>query len=194
MGLAVTDSPASSGTTRLTFSKSDGIDVSLEHSQLEEIEFSEYSDVNLISQAMTTLFNLFQSGGQLPDADSNPQEEAPMNKEQFGQIESTLTSIVQQQEKQQTQLNEFSSTLTTFSKQQAPQESDEQTPPKSNEQTSSEQTTPEGDDKQFSALSAQIQTVLDGQKNLQTQFNALKQEVPGQENDGEGADTTVETF
>ncbi len=185
MGLAVTDSPASSGTTRLKFSKSNGEEVSIEHSQLEEIEFSECNDSNLISNAMTTLLNFFQSGGQLPEAGTNQQEEKPMDKKQFEKIEGMLSSVVEIQEKQQTQLDkfatEFSTTLATFSGQKAPKEKEEETPPAE-------------DDKQFSALSDQLKTVIEGQQSLQTQFKALKKEVPGQENDGEGAYTTVETF
>ena len=65
MGLAVTDSPASSGTTRLTFSTSNGKETSLEYSQLEEIEFSECDQTSLISNTIHTLAKFFQTGGQL---------------------------------------------------------------------------------------------------------------------------------
>ena len=113
----MTDSPASSGTTRLTFSTSNGKETSLEYSQLEEIDFSECDQSSLISNAIHTLAKFFQTGGQLPGAETNPQEEEPMNKEQFEKIEGTLASIVEKQEAQQTKLDEFSTTLTKFSKQ-----------------------------------------------------------------------------
>ena len=184
MGLAVTDSPASSGTTRLTFSKSNGEEISLEHSQLEEIEFSECNDSSLIANAMTTLAKFFQSGGQLPDAETNQQEEEPMNQTQFEQIEGTLASIVDLQGKQQTQLDDFSTTLTQFSKQPGQEEKPDDGKP----------TGEKSDDKQFSALTDQLKTVIENQTQLQTQFNELKKEVPGQENDGEGADKTVVAY
>lgn len=199
MGLAVTDSPASSGTTRLTFSKSNGEKVSHEHSRLEEIEFSECNASGPITNALSTLLHFFQSGGQLPEAESNPlsesnpQEEEPMNKEQFEKIEGTLSSIAQQQEKQQTQLNEFSTTLTQFSTQLTKQATpaEESTPV---EESTPAEVNPAIEDKQFNMLLEQIKVVTDGQKTLQTQFNALKQEVPGQEGAGEGADNTLEAF
>ena len=186
MGLAVTDSPASSGTTRLTFSKANGKETNLEPSQLEEIEFSECNDSNLITNAMTTLFKFFQSGGQLPVLNDNQQEEAPMNDKQFKQIEGALASIVETQATQQTQLDEFSKKLD-------PAKAPDTTPDTAPAVTPPTVET-EGDEKQFSALSDQLKTVIEGQQHLQTQFNALKKEVPGQENDGEGASTTVEAL
>ena len=121
MGLAVTDSPASSGTTRLTFSTSNGKETSLEYSQLEEIEFSECDQTSLISNAIHTLAKFFQTGGQLPGAETNPQEEEPMNEKQFNEIKGTLASISEKQEAQQTTLDEFSE---KFAK-QAPEEKPE---------------------------------------------------------------------
>jgi len=183
MGCAVTDSPASSGTTRLKFSKSSDEEINIEYSQLEEIEFSECQDSNLISNAINTLAKFFQSGGQLPEAGTNQQEEEPMNKEQFEKIDSTLSSIVDQQEKQQTQLNEFSTQLTKFSEQEKPEE-----------KPADEKEEKPADDKQFSTLSSQLEKILSKQETLGTQFNELKKEVPGQENQGEGNNNTVETF
>lgn len=184
MGLAVTDSPASSGTTRLTFSTSNGKEKSLEYSHLEEIDFSECDNSSLVSNAFHTLAKFFQTGGQLPGAENKPQEEEPMNKEQFEKIEGTLASIVEKQETQQTKLDEFSTKLTAFSK-QAPTEAP-------TAESAPEGETPES--KQFSALTAQLQTVIDNQTKLETQFNDLKNEVPGQENSGEGSSTKVEAL
>ena len=184
MGLAVTDSPASSGTTRLTFSTSNGKETSLEYSQLEEIDFSECDQSSLISNAINILAKFFQTGGQLPGAETNPQEEEPMNKEQFEKIEGTLASIVEQQGKQKTQLDEFSTSLNQFSKEQAPEE-------KSGDEESEDD---KSESKNFSAVTEQLNTIIENQTNLQTQFNDLKKEVPGQENNGEGASTKVEAL
>ena len=184
MGIAVTDSPASSGTTRLTFSTSNGNEKSLECSHLEEIDFSEFSQSSLVSNAFHTLAKFFQTGGQLPGAENKPQEEEPMNEKQFNQIEGTLASIVEKQEAQQTKLDEFSTTLNKFST-PAPTE------------VKPEEPAPEGEaseEKNFSALTAQLQTVIDNQSKLETQFNDLKKEVPGQENRGEGSNEITEAL
>ena len=180
MGLAVTDSPASSGTTRLTFSTSNGKETSLEYSQLEEIEFSECDQTSLISNAIHTLAKFFQTGGQLPGAETNPQEEEPMNEKQFNEIKGTLVSISEKQEAQQTTLDEFSE---KFAK-QAPEEKPEGNAP--------EGEAPES--KQFSEVTTQLQTINESITSLQSQFKDLKKEVPGQENNGEGASTKVEAL
>ena len=180
MGLAVTDSPASSGTTRLTFSTSNGKETSLEYSQLEEIEFSECDQTSLISNAINTLAKFFQTGGQLPGAETNPQEEEPMNEKQFNEIKGTLASISEKQEAQQTTLDEFSE---KFAK-QAPEENPEGNAP--------EGEAPES--KQFSEVTTQLQTITESITSLQNQFKDLTKEVPGQENDGEGANTVTEAY
>lgn len=180
MGLAVTDSPASSGTTRLTFSTSNGKETSLEYSQLEEIEFSECDQTSLISNAINTLAKFFQTGGQLPGAETNPQEEEPMNEKQFNEIKGTLASISEKQEAQQTTLDEFSE---KFAKQAA-----EENP---------EGNAPEGEapeSKKFSEVTTQLQTITESITSLQNQFKDLTKEVPGQENDGEGANTVTEAY
>ena len=180
MGLAVTDSPASSGTTRLTFSTSNGKETSLEYSQLEEIEFSECDQTSLISNAIQTLAKFFQTGGQLPGAETNQQEEEPMNEKQFNEIKGTLASISEKQQAQQTKLDEFSE---QFAK-QAPEEK-----PEGN--------TPEGEapeSKQFSEVTTQLQTITESITSLQNQFKDLTKEVEGQENAGEGASNKVEAL
>jgi hypothetical protein len=173
-GLAVTDSPASTGTTPLKFSKSNGEEITLEISQLEEIEFSECNDSSLVANAFATLAKFFKSGGELPEITSE-QEEPPMNKEQFEKIEGTLSSIVETQTKQQAQLDEFS-------KKPAPTE----TP-------NTEEVKPE-EGEQFSKLTDLIQGIADSQSKLETEFAELKKEVPGQENQGEGQSKTVEAL
>ena len=180
MGLAVTDSPASSGTTRLTFSTSNGKETSLEYSQLEEIEFSECDQTSLISNAIQTLAKFFQTGGQLPGAETNPQEEEPMNEKQFNEIKGTLASISEKQEAQQTTLDEFSE---KFAK---------QAPEKKPEGNALEGEAPES--KQFSEVTTKLQTITESITSLQNQFKDLTKEVPGQENDGEGANTVTEAY
>ena len=184
MGLAVTDSPASSGTTRLRFSRSNGKETYLECSHLEEIDFSECDNSSLVSNAFHTLARFFQTGGQLPGAENKPQEEEPMNKEQFEKIEGTLASIVEKQETQQTKLDEFSTKLTAFSK-QAPTEAKPA-------ESAPEGETPEN--KQFSEVTTQLQTITESISSLQSQFKDLTKEAPGQENAGEGASTKVEAL
>lgn len=173
MGLAVTDSPASTGTTMLKFSKTNGEEITLEHSQLEEIEFSECYDSSLVASAFATLAKFFQSGGELPEL-TTEQEEPPMNKEQFEKIEGTLASIVETQTKQQAKLDEFSTKFTP-------------------EKPNTEEVKPE-EGEQFSKLTDLIQGIADSQSKLETEFAELKKEVPGQENQGEGTSTTVEAL
>ena len=107
-----------------------------------------------------------------------------MNKEQFEKIEGTLASIVEKQETQQTKLDEFSTKLTAFSK-QAPTEAKPA-------ESAPEGETPEN--KQFSEVTTQLQTITESISSLQSQFKDLTKEAPGQENAGEGASTKVEAL
>ncbi|MBP3140125.1 GPO family capsid scaffolding protein [Aliivibrio fischeri] len=181
MGLAVTDSPASTGTTLLKFSKKNGEENSHEYSQLEELDLSDVLNVDhsLIASAFSTIANFFSSGGQLPtikQQTSEPEEdEEPMNSEQFSQMMGKLEKIEEKQTELESKQTEFSAQVQKISV--SPEEETE--PTKNDEQ---EGITPE----QFNQLSGKLDTLLTKQSDLENQFNALKKEVPNQEPEGEG--------
>jgi len=191
MGLAVTDSPASTGTTLLKFSK----DSEHEYSQLEELDLSDVMerDHSLIASAFSTIANFFTSGGQLPDLASTPsdsdKDEEPMNTEQFNQMMGKLNDIETKQNELEEKQTEFASQVEQFSIQGKP----ETEPKKEDEpEQKGESITAE----QFSKVSEKLDTLLTKQGEMETQFNALKQEVPNQvpAGEGHGNQTKVETF
>ena len=106
-GLAVTDSPASTGTTRLKFSMGDN-EVNHEYSQLETLEHSDFITTNSepttpnskqakAQSLIAQLFSLFSSDQQPADQQEPLTEEEPMNKEQFdalmGKVEGIETKV-----------------------------------------------------------------------------------------------------
>lgn len=181
MGLAVTDSPASTGTTLLKFSKKNGEENSHEYSQLEELDLSDVSKVDhsLIASALSTLANFFSSGGQLPTIKpqtSEPKEdEEPMNPEQFSQMMGKLEKIEDKQTELENKQTEFSAQVQKISVPPV----EETDPTKNDEQ---EGITPE----QFNQLSGKLDSLLTKQGDMENQFNALKKEVPNQEPKDEG--------
>ncbi|MBL4830878.1 MAG: GPO family capsid scaffolding protein [Aliivibrio sp.] len=184
-GIGVTDSPASTGTTLLKFSKKNGEECeefSHEYSQLEELDLSDVlqRDHSLIASAFSTIANFFSSGGQLPTIETptseTDEEEDPMNKEQFNQMMGKLETIEEKQTELESKQTEFSTQVKQFSA--APN----QEPGPKKEDGKPETITSE----QFGQLSGKLDTLLTKQGDMETQFNALKQEVPNQEPEGEG--------
>ena len=87
-GLAVTDSPASIGTTQLHFSKRIKDDVIV--GQPEKLEASlftkeEQQELSALKRFFTRLFN---------SENNNNNEEEPMDKQQFAQLEQTITAAI----------------------------------------------------------------------------------------------------
>lgn len=161
MGLAVTDSPASSGTTRLKFSK----DSEHEYSELEDLDLSEYYTVdrNGLAKAFNTLANFFKAGGELPQAD-HQQEDTDVTEEQ---LKAALAE----------QFKTLGATLKTELKDELKQEFAIQTP--------EEVETPEQPQvftaEQFSTeLEKQLKPLNDKVEGLETKFAKLEEEVPNQ--------------
>lgn len=182
-GLAVTDSPASTGTTRLKFSMGDN-EVNHEYSQLETLEHSDFittnsepaNDIPADKQTkalglFAQLFNLFSSDQQPTDTAASPlTEEEPMNKEQFdavmGKFEGLETKVIDLE--------------TKFAKQPKAEETPPVVEPPAVE--------PEGDTPAAGVTAEQFSQLMDklegfGKKvdGLDTKFKELSQEQEGQE-------------
>jgi len=169
MGLAATDSPASSGTTRMRFSRVQGGDYTeLEVSQLEEL------DLNSCFSRKERLFSLLNEF--LFSGDEHP--ETPPEPEDTDVTEEQLQAALQKQ------FSAFKGELKTELKNELKQEFSQQTP-----ETPEPEQTPEGVTvEQFSAaVNSAIAPLMEKVSGLETKFNALSKEVPGQEPQGEGA-------
>ncbi|KTF14823.1 GPO family capsid scaffolding protein [Pseudoalteromonas sp. H105] len=189
-GLAVTDSPASSGTSRLKFSIGDN-QADHEYSHLETLQHSDFittfsdpaNDIPADKQTkalglFAQLFNLFSSDQQPADPQEPLTEEEPMNKEQFdalmGKVEGLDTKVTDLE--------------TKFSK----QPKGEETPPVEEPPAAK----PEGDKpetgvtaEQFSQLMEKVDGFSKKVDGIETKFNALSQEQSGQEPDPVGGET-----
>ncbi|EMK3322537.1 GPO family capsid scaffolding protein [Vibrio vulnificus] len=169
-GLAVTDSPASTGTSRLEFNVQNGQSTVIESDSLEELDFAECQPSAFV-HALSTLFSFFNSG-EAPEQvnDSQPEEEEPMNQEQFNQVMSAIGTV-------STKQGELEEKLNAFSVQQKP---------------NAEGVEGEDDGKnqngmtaeQFSQLTDKLDGIANKQSELETKFNQLSQQGP----EGQGAD------
>lgn len=168
MGLAATDSPASTGTSLLQFSRKDGETTRLECSHLEEINLEECFTR---SERFFSMCNQFFSSGE--DKPENPSEP-----------EDTDVTEEQLQAALQKQFSAFKGELKTELKNELKQEFSQQTP-----ETLEPEQTPEGATvEQFSAaVNSAIAPLMEKVSGIETKFNALSKEVPGQEPQGEGA-------
>ena len=189
-GLAVTDSPASSGTSRLKFSIGDN-EVNHEYSQLETLQHSDFITTNsepnnpTPSDKQSKFMNLFAQMASLFSTDQQPAdqqdeitEEEPMNKEQFDAVMGKFDGL-------ETKVNDLE---TKFSKQPKAEE----TPPVE-EPTAVE---PESDKtaagvtaEQFSQLMDKVDGFSKKVDGIESKFNALSQEQGGQEPDPVGGET-----
>ena len=187
-GLAVTDSPASSGTSRLKFSIGDN-EVNHEYSQLETLQHSDFITTNSepttpnSKQAkaqclMAQLFSLFSSDQQPADQQDEITEEEPMNKEQFDAVMGKFEGL----DAKVTDLE------TKFAKQPKAEETPPVEEPKADE--------PEGDTpaagvtaEQFSQLMEKVDGFSKKVDGIETKFNALSEEQGGQEPDPVGGET-----
>jgi hypothetical protein len=186
-GLAVTDSPASSGTTRLKFSMGER-EIEHEFSQLEELQHTDF----LFSQApqnkskeeqakglFTQLLNLFtneQATGEPDNAEDEPMKEEQFNK-LIGKIDG-VTSKVDDLEKKfgtlETQVDKFNTSGANIVV----------TEPAADEQAPAEDTNITAE--QFSQLSSTITDLSEKFTGMETKFAKLSQEDVGQEPDPAG--------
>ncbi|NOH60297.1 GPO family capsid scaffolding protein [Vibrio sp. RE88] len=170
MGLAVTDSPASTGTDRLEFSRKQGEVTKIECSDLEELDVSECFTTNFISKFFSDLAKHFQSGGALPEI--TPVEPEP---EDIDVTPEQLEAL----------FDKKFSALKTELKDELKQEFSQQNPepePEVNTGTTVEQFSAALDDK--------LNPILEKVSGLETKFAELSQEVPGQLPDPAGAGET----
>ncbi|TOZ70071.1 GPO family capsid scaffolding protein [Vibrio parahaemolyticus] len=162
MGLAATDSPASTGTSLLQFSRKSGETTKLECSELEEVDFSECFTRK---DRFLAAFNEFFSSG-----DEEP--ETPSKVEDTDVTEEQLKAALQEQ---------FSAFKGEF-KQELKEEFNLQNEPETPEPETQGVTV-----EQFSAtLEEKLNPLLEKVNGLETKFNELSQEVPGQEPQGQG--------
>ncbi|CAK2463642.1 Phage capsid protein [Vibrio crassostreae] len=179
MGLAATDSPASTGTSSLQFSRKAGETTSLECSHLEEIDLDECFTRSERFFSMCSQF--FTSGEEKPEGvpESSQPEDSEVNEEQ---LKAAL----------QTQFSVFAGELKTAIKDELTQEFSKQDPkPEVKPEVKPEGATVE----QFSAaLKAELEPVMEKVTALETQFNALSKEVPGQLPGIDGSSEDVSHF
>ncbi|MGE6809553.1 GPO family capsid scaffolding protein [Pseudoalteromonas nigrifaciens] len=186
-GLAVTDAPASTGTTRLKFSIGDN-EVNHEYSQLEALLHSDFittnsepaKDIPADKQTkalglFAQIFNLFSTDQQQADQEPTTEEE-PMNKEQFN----ALMGKVEGLDAKVTDLD------TKFSKPaEKPEVKPEPTPEPEIKPEPATGVTAE----QFSQLMDKMEGFGKKVDGIETKFNALSQEQNGQEPDPVGGET-----
>ena len=186
-GLAVTDSPASSGTSRLKFSIGDN-EVNHEYSQLETLQHSDFITTNSeptttnskqakAQSLMAQLFSLFSSDQQPADQQDEITEEDTMKQEQFEALMGKFDGL----DAKVTDLE------TKFSK-----------PPKAEETPPVEEPAAEPEDdkpgggvtaEQFSQLMEKVDGFSKKVDGIETKFNALSEEQSGQEPDPVGGET-----
>lgn len=180
MGLAVTDSPASTGTSELHFSRSQGEVTQLEASQLEELDLS---DCYTVGDRLAAFFNeIMSSGERSPEPETNPpqpEDEEPMNQEQFSQVMGAIESIGTKQ-------GELGEKFNQFSKQEP---ETPETPAGTNIEIANGVTA-----EQFSKLTGLLEGISEKQGDLETKFNELKKEVPNQEPEQDGAGKNFSSY
>lgn len=183
MGLAVTDSPASTGTTRLKFSMGD-TQCDREYSQLEPFVFVEFSQGKPEGSRFERFFHMMESfftGDPAPQTQTQT-EDTDVTEEQ---LKAALAGA----------LEPFATRLDTIEQKFSALPS------------GSEEETPEGGDvtapntapslEQFSSVVADaIKPLSEKLNGLEAKFNELTQEADGQRPLGEGAGNTdnVEAF
>lgn len=171
-GLAVTDSPASTGTSRLEFSIQSGEMKTLESDKLEHLDFSECQPNSLV-QAISTLFTHFSSDKQKPETPTEPED-------------TTVT-----EEELKAALKEQFSNFSTSFKQELAEEFNLKKPEQPETPTPLEVSGVTAE--QFSELDKKIDGIITQQAELDKQFKALSQEAPGQRPGEDGnPDNSVE--
>lgn len=164
MGLAATDSPASTGTSLLQFSRKQGETTELECSALEEIDFS--SCFTKKDRFFAAFNEFFSSGDEEPETPSTV-EDTDVTEEELQAALQKQFSVFKGELKQE---------LTDELKQEFSQQNPE--PEQETETTSVEQ---------FSAaLDKKLEPLFEKVSGLETKFNELSQEVPGQRPGDEG--------
>lgn len=170
-GLAVTDSPASTGTSRLEFSVQNGDIKILESDRLEHLDFSECQP-NALVQAISTLFTHISSGKQEPEMPTKPEDTKVTEEE--------LKAALKEQ---------FSNFSTSF-KQELAEEFNLKKPEQPEVTVQPEDTGITAE--QFSQLNEKLDGIITKQDELDKKFNELSEETPDQRPDPSGQGETLE--
>ncbi|WP_368485477.1 GPO family capsid scaffolding protein [Pseudoalteromonas sp. SD03] len=187
-GLAVTDSPASSGTSRLKFSIGDN-EVNHEYSQLETLQHSDFITTNSepttpnskqakAQSLMAQLFSLFSSDQQPADQQDEITEEDTMKQEQFDALMGKFDGL-------ETKVTDLE---TKFSKPPKAEETPPVEEPKDDE-PENDKTAAGVTAEQFSQLMEKMDGFSKKVDGIENKFNALSQEQQGQEPDPVGGET-----
>ncbi len=181
-GLAVTDSPASSGTSLLKFSAGNQ-EKEHEYSQLEPLLATDFFSVNdnpernLISALMDVIKSFTTSNHSNTPETPEPIEEDEMTKEQHEALMGQFTSVTEKLEAFSTKQAEFETKLATFSQKPKGEEKPE------------EEIIDDAATKQFNALNDTLTSLSAKFEDMNTKFTKLSGEVGGQEPDPVGGDT-----
>ncbi|RZQ00219.1 GPO family capsid scaffolding protein [Vibrio vulnificus] len=179
MGLAVTDSPASTGTTQLKFSRRHGEETAIESDALEELHLEKcFSRTDRLFSALRSFIS-----GEEPETLSKPQpeEEEPMNQEQFNQVMSAIGTVSTKQGELEEKLNAFS----VKQKPNAEGVEGEDDGKNQNGMTA----------EQFSQLTDKLDGIANKQSELETKFNQLSQQGPADQGaDESGNVSKMEVF
>lgn len=184
LGLAVTDSPASSGTTRLRFSRVQGQYTELECSALEEWDLTPFYSQNAEFSKFFAMCRSFFNREQ-PNETNQPQseDEEPMNKEQFSELMAAVASVSEKTEALESQFKTFSSNKTP------------ETNVETNEGDGKDKETNGMTPEQFSKLQETLDRIDQKQTDLETKFTQLSQTGPdGQNPDPSGSASKMEVF
>ncbi|MFQ3203392.1 MAG: hypothetical protein ACI87I_001817 [Pseudoalteromonas tetraodonis] len=187
-GLAVTDSPASSGTSRLKFSIGDN-EADHEYSQLETLQHSDFITTNSepttpnskhakAQSLMAQLFSLFSSDQQPADQQDEITEEDTMKQEQFDALMGKFDGL-------ETKVTDLE---TKFSKPPKAEETPPVEDPKDDE-PESDKTAAGVTAEQFSQLMEKMDGFSKKVDGIESKFNALSEEQGGQEPDPVGGET-----
>jgi hypothetical protein len=182
-GLAVTDSPASTGTTKLKFSIGEN-EVQHDYSELESLEHSDFifTTPHITpnqEQAAQSLFkqiiNIFSTSTKA-EVETNIAEENTMTKEQhdalmgqFGEITTKIDGI-------ETKFSDLETKVEKFNVAEV----------KAEEQAPAEEKAPSINAEQFATLNESLGGLAEKFSAIETKFNALSQETAGQEPDPAG--------
>ncbi len=180
MGLAVTDSPASTGTTRLKFSIGETLH-DCEYSGLETLDPKDFlSSAAPSEQGLFNLLKNFFSTPAAPEEAKTPTKETTMDQEQYDALMGKIDGIASAQTALEGKFAEFSKKPTD----------DQQTTVDDGKDKTTQESGTSITEEQFNSVISKIDAIASNQAKLTEDFNALKQEVPGQEPDPEGQGST----
>lgn len=189
-GLAVTDSPASTGTTRLKFSMGNS-EIEHEYSNLETLNRNDFIFANTNTPSteeqakslFTQLINLFTTSTKA-EAPTNIAEENTMTQEQLDALMGKFGEVTTKIDGIETKFNALEEKVNTFSAAPAEAPTADATP---EEQAPTEQ--PVVTAEQFSQLTENLTNLTTKLNSIETKFNALSEETAGQEPSPTGGET-----